>query len=87
MLSQNSELSFEASFGVLPFVNSNTWHLICNNFNLNLTWYFNLNKYPLLRTDILFDQLAGAQVFSRLISAPVITRLRSVPRISPHCFH
>jgi hypothetical protein len=66
MLSQNSELSFEASFGVLPFVNSNTWHLICNNFNLNLTWYFNLNKYPLLRTDILFDQLAGAQVFSKI---------------------
>jgi hypothetical protein len=35
MLSQNSDLSFEAS----PFVNSNTWHLNCNNFNLNFIWY------------------------------------------------
>jgi hypothetical protein len=83
MLSQNSELSFEASFGVLPFVNSNTWHLICNNFNLNLTWYFNLNKYPLLRTDILFDQLAGAQVFSKidLHSSYHQTKIRA--KISP----
>jgi hypothetical protein len=27
--------SFEAHFGVLTFVNPNTRHLICNNFNLN----------------------------------------------------
>jgi hypothetical protein len=27
--------SFEAHFEALSFVNSNTWHLICNNFNLN----------------------------------------------------
>jgi hypothetical protein len=31
--------SFEASFGASPFVHSNTWHLICNNFNLNFIWY------------------------------------------------
>jgi hypothetical protein len=38
-LPQNAELPFEASFGASPFVNSNTWHLIYNNFNLNLIWY------------------------------------------------
>jgi hypothetical protein len=27
--------SFEAHFGALTFVNPNTQHLICNNFNLN----------------------------------------------------
>jgi hypothetical protein len=37
-LPQNSELSFEASFRASPFVNSNTWHLICNNFNLNFIY-------------------------------------------------
>jgi hypothetical protein len=39
ILPQNSDLSFEASFGASPFVNSNTWHLICNYFNLNFIWY------------------------------------------------
>jgi hypothetical protein len=38
MLRQNSELFFEASFGASHFVNSNTWHLICNNFNLNFIY-------------------------------------------------
>jgi hypothetical protein len=38
-LPQNSELSFEASFEASYFVNSNTWHLICNNFNLKSIWY------------------------------------------------
>jgi hypothetical protein len=37
--SQNSDLSFEASFGASPFVNSNTWHLFCNNFNLSFIRY------------------------------------------------
>jgi hypothetical protein len=37
-LRQNSELFFEAFFGASPFVNSNTWHLICNNFNLNFIY-------------------------------------------------
>jgi hypothetical protein len=36
------------------------------------------NKYPLPRIDILFDQLAGAKSFPRLISAQVIIKLRSV---------
>jgi hypothetical protein len=35
-LLQNSELSFEASFGASPFVNSNIWHLIYKNFNFEL---------------------------------------------------
>jgi hypothetical protein len=39
ILPQNSNLSFEASFGASPFVNYNTWHLICNYFNLNFIWY------------------------------------------------
>jgi hypothetical protein len=34
-LPQKFWLSFEAHFGALSFVNPNTWHLICNNFNLN----------------------------------------------------
>jgi hypothetical protein len=38
-LSQKFWLSFEASFVASPFVNSNTWHLICYNFNLNFIWY------------------------------------------------
>jgi hypothetical protein len=32
-------LSFETSFRASPFVNSNTWQLIYNNFNLNFIWY------------------------------------------------
>jgi hypothetical protein len=32
-------LSFEAFFGASPFVNSNTWHLNCNNFILNFIRY------------------------------------------------
>jgi hypothetical protein len=39
MFSQNFELSFEAFFGASSFINYNIWHLICNNFNLNFTWY------------------------------------------------
>jgi hypothetical protein len=39
MLPQNYDLSFKASFGASPFVNSNTWHLSGNNFNLNFMWY------------------------------------------------
>jgi hypothetical protein len=38
-LPQNSDLFFKSSFGASPFVNSNIWHLICNNFNLNFIWY------------------------------------------------
>jgi hypothetical protein len=34
-LPQKLWLSFEAHFGALFFVNPNTCHLICNNFNLN----------------------------------------------------
>jgi hypothetical protein len=34
-LPQKLWLSFEAPFWTLSFVNSNTWHLSCNNFNLN----------------------------------------------------
>jgi hypothetical protein len=41
------------------------------------------NKYPLSHIDILFYQLAGAQVFSRLISAPAITKLRFMLKIYP----
>jgi hypothetical protein len=37
-LPQNSELSFEAIFWASTFVNSNTWHLICNNSNLNFIY-------------------------------------------------
>jgi hypothetical protein len=36
-LPQNSELSFEVSFIASPFVNTNTWHSIYNNFNF--IWY------------------------------------------------
>jgi hypothetical protein len=35
------------------------------------------NRYPLLRIDILFDQLAGAKVFSKIIFIPVIIKSRS----------
>jgi hypothetical protein len=35
------------------------------------------NKYPLPRIDILFDQLAGAKVFSKLVFIPAIIKLKS----------
>jgi hypothetical protein len=41
------------------------------------------NKYPLPRTDLLFDQLVGAKCSARLISAPVIIKSRFMLRISP----
>ena len=34
------------------------------------------NKYPLHRIDILFDQLAGAKVFSKIDLCSSITKLR-----------
>jgi hypothetical protein len=40
------------------------------------------NKYPLPRIGILFDQLAGAQVFSK-IDLSAITKLRFVPKTYP----
>jgi hypothetical protein len=42
MLPQNSDLSLDVSFEASPFVNSNTWHLNYNNFNLNFIWYYML---------------------------------------------
>ena len=39
------------------------------------------NKYPLPRIDTLFDQLAGAKVFSKLISDQAIIRSRLGHRI------
>jgi hypothetical protein len=41
------------------------------------------NKYPLPRIAILFDQIAGAQVFSNIISTPAITKSRFTPKIYP----
>jgi hypothetical protein len=41
------------------------------------------NKYPLPCIDNLFDQLAGAQGFPRLISVLAIIKLKSVMKISP----
>jgi hypothetical protein len=40
-------------------------------------------KYPLPRIDILFHQLAGAQVFSKFHLTPAITKSRFVPKIYP----
>jgi hypothetical protein len=37
-LPQNSELSLEAIFCASSFVNSNKWHLICNNSYLNFIY-------------------------------------------------
>jgi hypothetical protein len=39
------------------------------------------NKYSLPRIDILFDQLAGAQVFSKIDSTLGIIKSRFVPKI------
>jgi hypothetical protein len=41
------------------------------------------NKYPLPRIDILFDQLVGAKVFSKINFARATIRSRSVPAIFP----
>jgi hypothetical protein len=41
------------------------------------------NKYPLPRIDIMFDQLAGAQVFSKIDLRSAITKLRFVLKIYP----
>jgi hypothetical protein len=41
------------------------------------------NKYPLPRIDLLFDQLTGAQVFSKLISDRAIIKSEFDPRIYP----
>jgi hypothetical protein len=41
------------------------------------------NKYPLPRIDIVFDQLAGAQVFSKIDLCSGHHQIRSVPKISP----
>jgi hypothetical protein len=41
------------------------------------------NKYPLPCINVLFDQLAGAKCFPRLISTPAITKSRSVVKIYP----
>lgn len=41
------------------------------------------NKYPLPQIDILFDQLAGVKVFSKIDLLQATTRSRSVLRIIP----
>jgi hypothetical protein len=41
------------------------------------------NKYPLPHIDILFDQLIGAQVFSKINLTSAIIKSRFVPKIYP----
>jgi hypothetical protein len=41
------------------------------------------NKYPLPRIDVLFDQLVGAKVFSKIDLRSDYIRSRSMPAIFP----